>query len=715
MEKGLLVKIEINSTWNFKNVESLDNGIYRILGIENNISLLIIFQIIESDKIIRPSLITIPNFIDYIKTKSINKLHYYQNQHLLEDEGKISEKYKLIRNTRFSKIESLITDANFLFEIASKKKSLKISKQAKLNNTDNKSIYRLLNLYWKYGQTENALLPKYSYSGAKGVIRENVKKSLGTQSASRTGQYNKEKSYIVKKEDRIKFEKILKKYYLKPQGLNLKETYKNLLRMYYKLEILDAKYLDIIPGVPSYRQFVNWSKKLINRDLTDRLRTTEIDYLRNKRSVEAAITDKTPVLGSAFEIDATVADVHIVSELRRNHVIGRPTIYSLIDRASRMIVGFHVSLYNASWFAARQALVNAFLPKVDYCLQFGIDINYEEWPCHHIPQRIICDNGELIGLKPEKYVVPLTELQIAPPYRPDCKSLVERRFGYINDKSLHRLLGSSKGGKIVRGSPDPRQKAVYTLQEVTAILLKDVVEHNKEIFNDLALSSRLLIENDLSPTPINYWNIHLLRHKHALKIANFDEINARLLPTAEVSMTRSGILFNEMYYSCQRIKDENLTAIARNAGRYRLEARINYDNTSVIYVRLRENEGFTRCELSERSAELKDLPLAEVHFLQDWLDDKKRKQPVTVSSIENLEFKEKINKKAQKLSKDAPKLKTKKERTANAKQRRAIEIEFMDSQTDKEIASQKMSSNKSDVKEIPIYHSKVSKLPRRKK
>jgi len=704
------VNIEINSTWMLTNIDGFEDGIYRVLSILDDISTLTLFRLEESRKILRPSLLTISTFQSSIKLKQIKPCEYKCSCHLLVDEAQIPLNRIELRSKRYRQIKALVKDSNFLFEVASSKNVKSVSKQAKKHGTDNKAIYRLLNLYWKNGQTENALLPAFTYSGAKGKVRENVKKSLGTHRPSRTGSFESPKAYIVREEDRIKFKKSLKKYHLKPDGLNLNETYKNLLRTHYKYEILDASYLDLVPGVPSYRQFVNWSKKIFNKDEFTRLRTTETDYLRNKRGVEAAITDKAPVPGSCFEIDATVADVHIVSEFRRNHVIGRPTIYSIIDRASRMIVGFHVSLYHASWDAARQAIVNAFLPKVEYCQKFGVKIKKSDWPCAHIPQRLICDNGEMIGLKSQKLVVPLTELQFAPTYRPDCKAIVENRFDYINKKSIHRLLGSSRGGKIVRGHPDPRKRAIHTLKEVTQILLKDVLEHNREKFKDLALSSRLLIENDLTPSPINFWNIHLSKHKHALKTATEDEINARLLPQAEVSMTRNGVLFNEMYYSCPRIQELNLASIARTHGRFKLEARVNQDDSSFIFVRLKDNEGFIRCEILDRSKELKDMALAEVYYLLDWIDNKERKSPITTSSIETLEDKENIQKKAIKLSKEAPKLKTKAERTQNTRERRAKELEIMES-IEKVGSNPKQAQNSNPRK----YSNKVTKLPRRPK
>ena len=702
--------IEINSTWLFNDVDGYSNGEYRILQLLYDISVLLVFRIEDSNRIIRPQVIKLVTFKDALKGKQIKRSEYLLQPYMLALEDEVADKHRKLRDKRWQQIESLIKDPAFLFDSATKTRNSAINKQAKLHGTDAKAIYRLLNLYWRYGQTVNALLPKFSNCGAKGKQKENIQTSLGRQYLSRTGAYLPSKSFVVKSNDKLAFKKALKEYHLKPNGLNLAETYKNLLRTHYQFEILDGHYRDVRPNVPSYQQFFNWSKKLFTSQETTKARTTETDYLRNKRGVEVSITDKSPVPGSCFEIDATVADVHIVSEFRRNHVIGRPTIYSIIDRASRMIVGFHVSLYYASWEAARQALVNAFQPKVEYCQKYGIEIAESDWPCAHIPQRLICDNGEMIGLRAEDIVAPMTELQFAPPYRPDCKSLVENRFKLINDKTLHRLLGSTRGGKIVRGDPDPRKFAIYTLKELTTILLQDVLEHNKQIFDELALSSRLLVENNLSPTPLNYWITHLNQSKHALKTAPEDEINARLLPKAEVSMTSQGVLFNEMYYSNDRIRQENLAAVARNHGRIKMEARINQEDSTFIYVKLAEDEYFSKCELLNRSSELAGLTMADVYYLQDWLDDKKSKQPVTVSSIDVLESKQRITKNARKQSKKAPKLKNKKERTENSRQRRLDEMERMQ----EEDTAMGVAIISSGV--MPVSNSSnVVTLPRRKK
>ncbi|NMV21453.1 transposase, partial [Vibrio parahaemolyticus] len=87
-------------------------------------------------------------------------------------------------------------------------------------------------------------------------------------------------------------------------------------------------------------------------------------------------------------------------------------------------------------------------------------------------------------------------LKFTPPYRPDGKGIVEKRFDILNKELLHDLMGTTRGGNVVRGSRDPRKDAIYTLKEVTTQMIQAVLDHNRSIFDELALSSPLLIQND---------------------------------------------------------------------------------------------------------------------------------------------------------------------------------------------------------------------------
>ena len=697
-----------NSVWRVNDSGLLEDGLYRLLDIMQDVESVILYSLDVTA--VRPIAVSLEGFIELVSSRKAKKAQYQLPAYLLVDEESIPSEHIARRDKNYNLIKGVISDSTFIFDYATKKRSPQLAEYAKQVNVDRKSLARLLSQYWKNGQDRMALLPAFSNSGGFGLERIPTTKPLGAPKQPRTLAVDRVAKYIVNDDDKIKFRKALKKYYLRVSGLTLAKTYDNLLKDSYSKEIKLAEASGRPPLVPTKKQFSYWRTKLFSKEQIIKQRTSENDYLRNKRAALGSITDRSYLPGSHFEIDATVADVHIVSELGSQYILGRPTIYIVADRASRMIVGMHVSLYHASWRSARQALTNSFLPKSTYCKSFGVDIEDSEWPCAHIPNELVCDNGEMIGVQPNKLLTPMTKLSFTPPYRPDCKGVVEKRFDIINKEVLHELLGTTRGGQVIRGSRDPRKDATYTLKEVTAEIIKAVLEHNRSILDGLAFSSPLLIENDLSPTPINYWKIHIAKHRHELQSANGDEVIARLLPSAEVSMTRSGIYFNGMYYSCSEVEELNLASVARSSGRWRLEARIDENTTNYIYVRLDKNKEFIRCNLLPRSRMLGDKSMYESDFIQDWLDTKKELTPISTTSIDDHKHRQEITRQAKKRGKDAEKVSFR-DKTANTRQRRKEELEA----TTNVIAPTLETSDTNDVPAPLSTGSKVIPLPKGRK
>lgn len=667
------MELSRNTVWSVSNSELLEDGLYRLLDILQDVESVILFSLDNTSVTVRPIAVSLESFIELVSSCKAKKAHYELPTYLLVDEENISDEHIARRDKNYGFIKGIVFDRAFLFDFSTKKRFSLLAEYAKEVGVDRKSLARLLTQYWRNGQDKTALLPAFAKSGGFGLDRIPTTKPLGAPKQPRTIAVERAAKFIVSDDEKKKFKKALKKYYVKESGLTLAKTYKNLLKDSYSKEISLAEACGRYPLIPTKKQFSYWCTKLFSKEQIIKQRTSENDYLRNKRGALGSVTDRSHLPGSHFEIDATVADVHIVSELGPQYVLGRPTIYIVTDRASRMIVGMHVSLYHASWRAARQALTNCFLPKSSYCSGFGIDIENSDWPCAHIPKELVCDNGEMIGIQPKKALTPMAQLSFTPPYRPDCKGVVEKRFDILNKEVIHELLGTTRGGKVVRGSRDPRKDAIYTLREVTAEIIKAVLEHNRSMFDDLAFSSPLLIENDLSPTPLNYWKIHIAKHRHELQSANSDEVIARLLPSAEVSMTRSGVYFNGMYYSCSEVEELNLASVARSSGRWRLEARIDENTTNYIYVRLDRNREFIRCNLLPRSRMLSNKSMYESDLIQDWIDTKKELIPISTTSIDDHKHRQQLTRQAKHRSKDSEEVSFR-DKTSNTRQHRKEEL-----------------------------------------
>ena len=133
--------------------------------------------------------------------------------------------------------------------------------------------------------------------------------------------------------------------------------------------------------------------------------------------------------GSVYQIDATLADIYLVSSLDRTRIIGRPVIYVCIDVFSRIITGICVTLEGPSWLGGMLALDNVMADKIKFCLEYGISLQDDEWPCHHLPEAILADRGEFEGYKANNLVNALgIRIHNTPPYRADWKGIVERHF-----------------------------------------------------------------------------------------------------------------------------------------------------------------------------------------------------------------------------------------------------------------------------------------------
>ncbi|MBY6187542.1 DDE-type integrase/transposase/recombinase [Marinobacter hydrocarbonoclasticus] len=671
------MQVEKNSVWQVLQVDGVEDGTYRVLEHYADMHLLVLFRLLDTSGLQRPIVVTHSQFSDEIKSGQITRTDFLVPFYQLVAEEEISAPHRKKRDDRFDLIQELVTSPGFLLEFAQSPRCNLVAQHAKQKGTYVQELYRSLNLYWKYGQERNALLPAYKYSGGAGKPRIAGSVKRGSPIQISTLGMNVPLGVNTSEGDKAKFLKAMKRYGLKGQKATFRRVYDQMLKEFYADELLSAEKEGRELRVPEYRAFVYWVKKLIPKQELIRKQTSPGDFVRNRRGLLGSATDHTEVPGSCFELDATVLDVHVVSEFRRNYVLGRPTVYCVVDKESRMIVGLHVSMEYASWRAGRQALVNSFSSKKEYCAMYGIEIEEAEWPCHHIPQRLLCDRGEFICNDAEKLAVPLIgHLSIAPPYRAELKGIVEHRFNILNKQLVHELMGTTKGRHYIRGDKDPRTEATLTLKELNKLLIDAVLDHNSAIFESLSGQSTLLIESGLAPTPLNYWNIHMQKHRHALTKANEAEVHARLLPAETVTMTSKGIRRNdEMLYEVKHPNFEDWKVIARAGRSWRMEARFNQDNSSIIYVRLQEQEGFSRCELMIGSSNFSQRHQADILYFEDWKKMEKKRAKPSAKSVERHRRRKSIVKNAGDEAKKAPPLSSKAERTRGMKDRRREAIQ----------------------------------------
>lgn len=163
------------------------------------------------------------------------------------------------------------------------------------------------------------------------------------------------------------------------------------------------------------------------------------------------------------EIDHTPADIVVLSEDRK--IAARPDMTIVIDRRSRCVLGFHLSLAGHGTPAVFEALRHALLPKQylrDTYAELGLT-----WPCFGWFERVLMDNGP--EFHAEAVADALLSLGIptefAPSGAPNAKAFVERFNRRINYEHVHTLPGATLDHQYKRVGFDPFEEASLTLEE----------------------------------------------------------------------------------------------------------------------------------------------------------------------------------------------------------------------------------------------------------
>lgn len=242
---------------------------------------------------------------------------------------------------------------------------------------------RLFTRFWQRGLNKNALLPDYNKSGGKGKERD----LSGANKVGRPRKYalNNDLNEGINITDDVKkqFAHVIKQYYRKKEQITLTDAYEFLLRDFYSnkyVEDGEVKYSVWDASIiPSYNQFYYWFKKYEDPQLDISMRKSKKEFELKHRPILSNSTQEADGPGTRFQVDATIADIYLVSSFNRSLIIGRPVVYGIIDVYSRLFTGVYVGLEGPSWIGAMMALDNMITDKVAFCAEHDIYINDSQW------------------------------------------------------------------------------------------------------------------------------------------------------------------------------------------------------------------------------------------------------------------------------------------------------------------------------------------------
>lgn len=553
------------------------------------------------------------------RAKVIKKDHYI----IHTDESQLSDVAKRKWNSSWELISytfNQLEDESLVFN--SKYRDLAMKETMKVYKVGYSTLKNYLIKYWQGGMIKSALIPRYNFCGAPGKERNNNGKKRGRPRSITSG-----KGVNIDEKIKKHFEMGLNKHYYTNKKNTLKMTYELILMDYFSDKKITDKGKEIpvikdINTVPTYHQFLYWFKKMNDprKELIQRFGSR--NYYQNHRSIIGDSTQDAGLgPGTLWQIDATQFDVYLVSSVNRNIIVGRPTLILVIDVFSRMIVGMNITLESFnSYTGAMVALANAMLPKEDYCKQFGISLNKNEWDVHCIPQRIFADRGELNNSVIENAIAKLgITIQNAPPYRADYKGIIEQAFEQLNMKVKPFVDGvvPNKNNTVERGDVDYRLKSNLTINEFTKIILKCVLYHNNHhVLSDYVLDE-MMLEDEVEKVPTKIWDYGRQHMKGRFRTLPESTIKMHLLPTATASVTARGVKYKKMLYASDYTLKNHWYQQARLNGARKIKVWFDPRDMSHIYV-LDEEDEFHRLTILEHLTVYEGRNMEEIDKLIDY-------------------------------------------------------------------------------------------------
>jgi putative transposase len=478
---------------------------------------------------------------------------------------------------------------------------LALRELAEESGEDLPALRRWIRRYWERGQVPVGLAPSYSARGGPGKLKAASEEKRGAKPWD-TPEGGPTPGINVDATIRKHIEWGTKTY-RNGRRMKWREAWmRTLTHKFGRAAPTDAEVRRgpvLLPGYPSLHQFKYWGKKAFPDRAPKTVQDREGRNLYNARHRPALHSAKPQDLGpgAIAEIDPTEDNIFLVSRLDRAQISKRPWIYFIVDAFSTMVMGVHVQLRPPSWAAARMAILRSLENKVELCRRYGIVIEPEEWPTHHLACLYVADRAELLGKQSDQLVSEIhVRVANAPRQRADRKPHVERRIRTLQDTLTHLAPGRNHNLKDQEGK-DYRYDASLTLDDYMYLIILNILEYN----NHHLIQDRRSIPADYPvpllghPTPLQLWNWGVENRTGFLSAMDYEVARFALLPTDRVQVnTQRGILSHHAYYVPEDEKLEGWFVRNLRDGSQTVDRKEDESDKSMIWVRASPDEEWSR-------------------------------------------------------------------------------------------------------------------------
>jgi hypothetical protein len=475
-----------------------------------------------------------------------------------------------------------------------------------------RSIYKHLRRYFQRGQDRLALIGDFDRCGQRDIP--------GTAHRGRKSKHYD--SYQLGPEDEANMFAIIKKYYKKDERRSIANAWDTLINKHYSCTDGNDETFEKSQGQrPSKRQFQYFLATSYEVGEVLRARVGEKEYGRNHRAKLSSAVKHCLGVGHQYDIDATIIDLYAVFEVDGDRIIGKPTLYLIVDRKSRLIVGFYLGLERASYMAEVEAIVSIAEDKQALCEELGVPYDPNDWPADGIfPTEFIADRAEMLSEAARAVSNRLSiNVGLTEALRPDRKPFAENGLKLISTSLQADVPGfDPEQNAKKRRKKGYEQDACLTVRQIRALVLRAIMKINRRPMQKTARSGVQKLAG-LEPSPLALWNDGIPRHLGQLSRYTADEARKRLWPIAEASLDAHGLNFRSCTYICADSRFRAWAAEARRSGRQKVEILYTRACVDRIYMRApgRENEWLEATLSDLTPSDYRGLSFAEVEVIEE--------------------------------------------------------------------------------------------------
>lgn len=182
----------------------------------------------------------------------------------------------------------------------------------------------------------------------------------------------------------------------------------------------------------------------------------------------------TPMPGEVYEVDAHKFDL-VVIDSEHGFVLGRLWVTVVIDRCTRMVVGFHIHVEPPCSLTVAAALRNAIATK-EYVQRQWPDLTHP-WVTWGMPTLVVLDNGlenKATFLQEAADELGFT-IHYAHTLTPEEKAYVERFFGTAEAQFIPMIPGVTGRNPQARGDYDSEGMACVTLEDLDELFHRYII------------------------------------------------------------------------------------------------------------------------------------------------------------------------------------------------------------------------------------------------